>query len=569
MTTVERSAYRRQRNEFGWRKARIASVCMVVAALVLANSVPAVQAGPITATIYVGRHFEVRDHDQPTKYVFNGSTRVAEITGSLSTNLRVQRLRLFPGWNLCSLAVSGAFPAGGAEAIAAAYQWNPGTGDYSPVTLGQTLAAGTVLWVKASTNAVLSILGSYTEPVAQPIQPGGTYVPGPGLEAWSPSLPDSASSWSFDASNRQWSDHLAGGLASVSGPPPALSPGQAFYVETVAPASLEIPDSTLRIRYYHEDHLGSSSVITDSSGQLVEESAFYPFSVARNQFAPRQVHDPYQFTQKERDRESSLHYFEARYLEGPCSRFLSADRKYANPDALSPGDLALWVSNPQEINLYSYVRNNPLAFTDPSGLDGGPRAPQPRTLVLYLPGMYEDARHVTGMSRAEYERALKQTYQQEAGSGGQITVKYIGSHEDLSTVLKGSSYSTLVIRSHAFHNYPGLILKMKPDETVQDDIPLKELVQDISGAKSAPAHLYLYGCDTAKDGLAPSLSQSLPDTQVTGSLKGLDMTYPWTTSGRGRKYSVGENRDYNATYSGGKETSNAMKIDVSKSVLPP
>jgi RHS repeat-associated protein len=264
-----------------------------------------------------------------------------------------------------------------------------------------------------------------------------------------------------------------------------------------------------------------------------------------------------------------LHYFEARYLEGPFSRFISADRKYANPDVLSPGDLALLVSNPQEINLYSYVRNNPLAFTDPSGLDGGPRAPQPRTLVLYLPGMYEDAQHVTGMSRAEYEGALKQTYQQEAGPGAQVTVKYIGSHKDLSTVLKESSYSTLVIRSHAFHNYPGLILKMTPDETVQENIPLKELVQDISGAKSAPAHLYLYGCDTAKDGLAPSLSQSLPDTQVTGSLKGLDMTYSWTTSSHGRKYSVGENRDYNATYSGGEETSNAMKIDLSKSVLPP
>ena len=550
-------------------KAPRCSLVVLLTAVAVCSPALSSPSGRITATIYVGRHFEVRDHDQPTKYVFDGSTRVAEITGSLSSNLRVQRLRLYSGWNLCSLAVSGSFPATGAEAISTAYQWNSGTGDYSPVTMGQMLAAGTVLWLKASTNAVVSILGSYTEPVVQPLQPGGAYVPGAGLEAWSLSLPDSASSWSFDASTRQWSDHLTGGLASVSGPPPTLPPGEAFYVQAAAPASLVVPDPTLRIRYYHQDHLGSSSAVTDSSGQLVEESAFYPFGVARNQFAPRQVPAPYEFTQKERDGESGLHYFEARYLEGPFSRFISTDRKYANPDALSPGDLALWVSNPQEINLYSYVRNNPLAFTDPSGLDGGPEAPKPRTLVLYLPGMYEDAKHVTGMSRAEYERALKQTYQQEAGPEAQVTVKYIGSHKDLSTVLKGSEYSTLVIRSHAFHNYPGLILKMTPDETVQDSIQLKELVGDISGAKSAPTHLYLYGCDTAKDGLAPSLSQGLPDTQVTGSLKGLDMTYSWTTSGHGRKYSVGENRDYNATYSGGKETSNAMKIDVSKSVLSP
>jgi hypothetical protein len=42
-------------------------------------------------TIYVNRHFEVRGHDQPVKYVWNGETRVARITGSLSTNPRIVR----------------------------------------------------------------------------------------------------------------------------------------------------------------------------------------------------------------------------------------------------------------------------------------------------------------------------------------------------------------------------------------------------------------------------------------------------------------------------------------------
>src|SRR5262245_57999613 len=61
----------------------------------------------VTSTIYVGQHFEVRDHDAPTKYVFNGSTRVARVTRSLTTNFRVQRLRVWQGWNLVSLAVTG------------------------------------------------------------------------------------------------------------------------------------------------------------------------------------------------------------------------------------------------------------------------------------------------------------------------------------------------------------------------------------------------------------------------------------------------------------------------------
>ncbi|MGO8929793.1 MAG: hypothetical protein ACLQU3_23245, partial [Limisphaerales bacterium] len=74
-------------------KARRFSLGMLLAAVAVCSPALSSPSGAITTTVYVGRHFEVRDHDQPTKYVFNGSTRVAEITGSLSSNLRVQRLR--------------------------------------------------------------------------------------------------------------------------------------------------------------------------------------------------------------------------------------------------------------------------------------------------------------------------------------------------------------------------------------------------------------------------------------------------------------------------------------------
>ena len=342
-----------------------------LAAQALCNSALLVQGGGVTTTIYVGRHFEVRDHDQPTKYVFDGSTRVAEITGSLSSNLRVQRLRLYSGWNLCSLAVSGPFPATGAEAISTAYQWNSGTGDYSRITLGQSLAAGTVLWIKAGTNADVSVLGTYSDPAPQSVQAGGAYFPGAGLEVWSPALPDAASSWDFDASTGQWLNHLAGDLASVSGPPPTLSPGEAFYLQSGAAASLEIPDPTLRIRYYHQDHLGSSSVITDADGARVEETAFYPSGSERDGFKPREVHEPYRFIQKELDRESGLHYLEARFLRGVLSRFSAVDFKYANPDRLSTNQLGWFLYHPQMLNAYDYAANNPIRWTDPTGLDPG------------------------------------------------------------------------------------------------------------------------------------------------------------------------------------------------------
>jgi RHS repeat-associated protein len=63
------------------------------------------------------------------------------------------------------------------------------------------------------------------------------------------------------------------------------------------------------------------------------------------------------FTGKERDAETGLDYFGARYLSGVQGRFVSADAPFADQH----------VGEPQSWNLYSYVRNKPLKFVDPTG----------------------------------------------------------------------------------------------------------------------------------------------------------------------------------------------------------
>ena len=67
---------------------------------------------------------------------------------------------------------------------------------------------------------------------------------------------------------------------------------------------------------------------------------------------------PYRFTGKEGDSESGLYNFSARYYSSATGRFTSPDPSglyYADPN------------NPQSLNLYSYVLNNPLINIDPSG----------------------------------------------------------------------------------------------------------------------------------------------------------------------------------------------------------
>jgi len=339
------------------------------------NSPPAKLGPQSSAVTYPGKYFEVREHDEPTKYVFNGGTRIARITGSLSPNTRVQRFRLSPGWNLVSLAI-GEVRLPLIPEIRAIYQWKASTRDWKPVESTASLPVGSVLWIKAATNANLALTGTYLEPTDQTIPLGGAFLPNAGLAAWdlrSALNPGGAlpfiAAWRFDLCTQSWLSHLPAFSSSDPGFPEYLAPGQAIYFHADAPAELQIPDAALRIRYYHQDHLGSSSLMTDAEGAAVEETAFYPFGVERHQHRLRKVEESYKFGQKERDRESGLHYFEARYASTALARFTAPDPKYANPDGLSSEALASYLGASQRLNLYAYCLNNPLKYTDPSGLD--------------------------------------------------------------------------------------------------------------------------------------------------------------------------------------------------------
>ncbi|MEW5744707.1 MAG: FG-GAP-like repeat-containing protein [Nitrospirota bacterium] len=110
--------------------------------------------------------------------------------------------------------------------------------------------------------------------------------------------------------------------------------------------------ATSATRYYHGDHLGSTSVITDETGGKVAEYHYYPFGetipggygIAK-----------YKYTGQEEDPETGLYYYNARYYDPALARFISADTIVGDP------------RDPQDLNRYSYVNNNPLKYTDPTG----------------------------------------------------------------------------------------------------------------------------------------------------------------------------------------------------------
>ena len=122
------------------------------------------------------------------------------------------------------------------------------------------------------------------------------------------------------------------------------------------------PSTTLRTS------LGSASVVTDSSGNIVGEQRYYPFGETRlatgtlytDKLFTRWI-EPVEIGQRNIAGLGIYHY-QSRFYSPKLGRFLSADSLVPNP------------FNPQDFNRYAYVRNNPVRYTDPSGhmvWDGG------------------------------------------------------------------------------------------------------------------------------------------------------------------------------------------------------
>lgn len=140
-------------------------------------------------------------------------------------------------------------------------------------------------------------------------------------------------------------------------------------------------------KYATSDYLGTPRVWTDQNGNVVSRHDYLPFgeevfagtgtrTTAQGYAANTQADGQRkQFTSKERDIETGLDYFLARYYSSTQGRFLSPDEFTGGPDELfdfadtasSNPTFYADLTNPQSLNKYQYTYNNPLSYTDPDG----------------------------------------------------------------------------------------------------------------------------------------------------------------------------------------------------------
>ncbi|OCW96675.1 RHS repeat-associated core domain-containing protein [Alishewanella sp. HH-ZS] len=162
------------------------------------------------------------------------------------------------------------------------------------------------------------------------------------------------------------------------------------YRRTFANAIVERSGNTLHTSYVYTDHLGSVDVITNALGQLLEKLSFDAFGKRRQVYTAAHVPVALSlasilnktsrgFTGHLQVDHASIVHMGGRIYDSHIGRFLQAD-----PFVQSP-------SNSQNFNRYSYVLNNPLSYTDPSGYLFKSIKKHWRTIasiaVMFIPGV--------------------------------------------------------------------------------------------------------------------------------------------------------------------------------------
>jgi len=107
--------------------------------------------------------------------------------------------------------------------------------------------------------------------------------------------------------------------------------------------------------FYHPDHLGSSSYVTDEGGRVFQHLEYFPFGETWVEEKSNTQRTPYLFTGKELDEDTGLYYFGARYYDARVSLWLSVDPLWFKYPSWSP---------------YNYAFHRPLTVIDPDGREG-------------------------------------------------------------------------------------------------------------------------------------------------------------------------------------------------------
>ena len=119
-----------------------------------------------------------------------------------------------------------------------------------------------------------------------------------------------------------------------------------------------------KVFFYYTDPAGTPLAMTDSSGNVVWRADYKPFG--EEQSVTQNPENVMKFVGKEKDKETGLYYFGARYMKAEIGRFTSPDPVGTVEPRTSKTNYKM-LTNPQRLNRYAYALNNPYKYLDPNG----------------------------------------------------------------------------------------------------------------------------------------------------------------------------------------------------------
>ena len=169
-----------------------------------------------------------------------------------------------------------------------------------------------------------------------------------------------------------------------------------------------IPDNTTNVEdtyFFHSDHLGSTSYITDATGSVTQYDAYLPYGELLVDEHSSSEDMPYKFNGKEFDEETGLYYYGARYMDPVASIWYGVD-PLAEKYTKSGG--------------YVYTGGNPLEFIDINGKEWGEKTNEKGDNIIYANVELQVSEGIDKKLIEQYKAAVKQEFNRmilEASSG--------------------------------------------------------------------------------------------------------------------------------------------------------
>ena len=246
--------------------------------------------------------------------------------------------------------------------------------------------------------------------------------------------------------------------------------------------------------FYHPDHLGSSSLITNADGAVTQHVQYVPFGEVFIEERNITWNTPYLFNAKELDDETGLYYYGARYYDPRTSVWLSTDpmqEKY-------PG-----------FSTYAYTFNNPIKFIDPTGMEPDNVKEGYKNVVVistYSKPKGNEDKKGNDLAQIEATKGAKKLK-------NNTLLIFAKNKKDMLTQIEeqlgDSKINNLIISGHGNYNSPGIFIG---DDYISGSKGATLLGKDLSGyLESNESSIVLASCHTGagKDSKGEIFTKSL------------------------------------------------------------